>query len=114
MPRPYAFWNRDELFLHLCRQADLFAYKNKERIKTAVFSERWNPMKDFNGCNVIQDKFHPYLPCFIHDYAWIVEGGGKKSDKEFYDNLVTCGTKKFKARLMYMAVRLGWLYFKYK
>lgn len=111
---PYKFWTKKELLTHLLRQAKEHGYTDEARLETAVYSEKWNPIEDFNGCNLVQDKYHPYLPCFIHDYSWIVDGGGRNTDKEFYDNLVMCGMSKFKARIMYLAVRIAWVYLKRK
>jgi len=78
-----------------------------------VYSEEWDPAQDFNGCNLIQDDLHPFLPCFIHDYRYIVYGGGNTYDKEFKSNLIKSGFSNFRAWSFYLGVRLGW-YFYYK
>jgi hypothetical protein len=117
MKQPYRFWTRDQLYAHLLTQALNFSYDEKfiDRLHDIVYDERWDPSKDFNGCNVVQDHYHPFLPCFIHDYRWVVEEGGLASDREFYWNLIKCGVNKTIAILYFEGVRLGWvLFFKWK
>lgn len=112
---PYKYWDRDELYSHLKRQATANKYFDYKTIRYAVYDTRWNPMLEFNGCNVVQDDLHPFLPCFLHDYRWVVKGGGKKTDIQFYNSLIKFGVPKWKAKLYYYRVRIGWnLYFKHK
>jgi hypothetical protein len=79
-------------------------------IHKVVFSDEWNPMEEYNGCSVIQDKFHPYVPCLIHDYRWVVGEGGKEADIEFKNNLELFGTPNPRRQIMWMGVRLGWFF----
>lgn len=111
---PYAYWSRGELYEKLLPQALDTGVKTRI-LKEACYDDRWIPSRDFNGCSVIQDPLHPYLPCFIHDYRWVTGQGGNLSDIEFRNNLIKAGLSKVKAWRFYFAVRLGWLfYFKWK
>ena len=115
--RPYRNWTRDQMYYHLLLQAQQFNYSEYEinQVKKMVYDEDWNPMVDFNGCNLVQDRLHPYLPCFIHDYRWLVEGGGLITDEEFHSNLLKCDLDRLRAIMYFFAVRLGWLlYYKWK
>jgi len=115
--KPYQNWSRDQLYAHLLTQCLNFSYNEDfmEEIRVMVYDNRWNPSEDFNGCNVVQDHLHPFLPCFIHDYRWVVNKGGLWTDEEFYDNLIKCGVSKTRAVLYFVAVHSAWLlYFKWK
>lgn len=117
MPRynPYFFWTRDELEKHLVIQCKWFKREDlTERIRNAVYDKRWNPLVDYNGCSVVQDRYHPYVPCFLHDYAWVVLKGGIEHDKEFEKNLRDFGMNKFNAKKWFLGVRMGWLFMKRK
>ncbi|PCI96657.1 MAG: hypothetical protein COB15_09725 [Flavobacteriales bacterium] len=113
---PYSYWNKTELHEHLHRQAiKLGAPKWVfPLLDEALTSDLWDPVKDFDGCSVVQDQFHPCLACFIHDYLWKCGMGGLGSDKIFYFLMLLDGTKKFKAQRRWLAVRIGWLgYYKW-
>ena len=112
---PYKYWwNRGRLYESMIPQALEFGISTY-LLKQICFDERWDPVKDFNGCTLIQDKYHPFLPCFIHDYRWIVEGGSLKADKEFKFNLKRSGMSNFEAWKWFIGVRAGWLfYYKWK
>jgi len=110
---PYKNWSRLELYVHCSFQAKEYGFDIHE-IKETIFDDRWDPMKDFNGCNLVQDPLHPFYPCLKHDYDWIVGVGGIESDRRFYENLKKSGMLSFKARVWFLAVRLGWmLYYKW-
>ena len=114
---PYKFWTKDELYYHLIRQAEGFGFDNSIiiEIKEAIYSNKWNCIEDFNGCNLVRDCYHPFLPCFLHDYHWQCLGGGYKYDKIFRRNLIQCEMYKWKAKLWFFGVRLGWLlYYKWR
>lgn len=112
--QPYKYWTREELYLHCMKQAREYGFDVLE-IKQVVFDKRWNPVEDFNGCNLVQDVYHPFYPCLKHDYDWIVGNGGIESDKHFYKLLKQSGMVTAKARLWFYGVRLGWLlYYKWK
>lgn len=116
--QPYLFWNRNQLFNHLKAQLEYYNLLDADMyslLKNAVFDERWNPSTQYNGCNIVQDDLHPFLPCFIHDWRWITNQDAKLADKEFRDMLIDYGYPKWKANLYYCAVRIGYLcYYKFK
>ncbi len=114
--QPYRFWTKEELYSHCERQCRKYGAENLIiELKKIIFDSRWNPIEDYNGCNVIQDKHHPYPPCLIHDYQWMVEGGGYDTDVNFRSNLKAFGTPKVKSVLMFIGVRCGWIfYYKWK
>lgn len=109
---PYKFWTREELFDHSIKQSNYYGYIYNDKIKDACFDLRWDPIEEYDGCTLIQDKFHPYVPCLLHDYTWKVRGEGKKYDIEFRKNLILFGTNKIRAWLMFFGVRIGWLFYK--
>lgn len=118
--QPYKFWTRGEMFQHLKRQAISFNFSDYyiDIIEIMVFDKNWNPMKDFNGCNIVQDHLHPFLPCFVHDYEWIMIQGRDDakaftSDLQFYNNLRRCGFNKVMATIYFLGVRAGW-FLKYR
>ena len=82
----------------------------KMLIRKGMTDVRWNPMKDFNGCSVVQDLFHPCISCFIHDYLWITGQGGKDADYIFYKLMILEGTPKAMAWRRWFAVRVAWLF----
>lgn len=110
MKKRYRYWTRLQFYDHLKLQALEFSIPI-EIVQEAVFNSAWNPMLDFNGCNFVQDDFHPYLPCFIHDYRWVVYGRTDQWDKEFRNNLLKLGFSTFKATIYYFAVRIGSVYY---
>lgn len=118
MKQPYRYWSRNDLFWHLRTQAVDFHNCDGEMlytIKAACYDERWNPSEEFNGCNIVQDDLHPFLPCFLHDWRWITNQNALDSDLEFKHNLVKFGYPKWKANLYFWAVRIGYLcYYKWK
>lgn len=109
----YKYWNLDELYTHLEKQAIEFKVPI-EIVTEAVYSKAWNPIKDFNGCNFVQDDFHPFLPCFIHDFRWLVYGRKNIYDVEFRNNLLKFGYSTLKASMFYFGVRLGSVFYKIK
>lgn len=120
MLQPYITWSRAELWKH-CEKVinhydpDHTEEYNQLRMDThqACFSIHWYPMRDYNGCNVIQDPHHPHPACLVHDFNWIVNDGGKEYDLkfEYYNKLL--GIDKAQAAKWYKGVRLGW-WFWYK
>lgn len=115
--RPYAFWTRKELSYHLFKQADAIKAPDWVRkiIEEAVNDESWEPTKDFDGCSIVQDIYHPCVACFIHDYLWKTGRGGSLSDFIFYQIMLIDGTGKKRAKRRWLGVRLGWiLKFKWK
>ncbi len=110
MKQPYKYWTKKDLENHLRAQA-LEHGIDTSLVISAVYDKRWNPIKDYNGCNFVQDNLHPFLPCFIHDWRWVCMDYKKWFDLEFRDNLIKFGFKKWKAELYYIMVRCGWLFY---
>lgn len=111
MKKPYVNWTKEELFWHLKKQAIEYKCCHPDMfylIKQAVYDERWNPSEQFNGCNFVQDDLHPFLPCFVHDWRWITNQDVKASNKEFEHLLLEFGYSKWKAKLYYIGVTMGW------
>lgn len=107
----YIFWTKEELKEHLLRQCNHYDLTSEILLlmHEAVDSERWNPIDDFDGCTVVQDRHHPFLPCFIHDYMWVTGMGGKEADRLFYYLIKDCGLKTYKTKIWYLGVRIGWI-----
>ena len=91
-------------------QCDEFSI-DLELLNEAIYDERWDPIQQFNGCNFVQDDYHPYLPCFLHDWRWICFEYSKKWDQEFEQNLIKAGMNTIKAKVYYFAVRFGWIFY---
>lgn len=110
---PYIEWSRTELADHLMRQVNRYNLDDRiaDKVIKAAHDSAWEPNREFNGCNVIQDQSHPCVACFLHDYDWQVNGGGKKYDVDFRCNLIATGHHPAKAWAMYVAVRIGWMFY---
>jgi len=108
--KPYINWTREQLFEHLEVQCKEYDY-DLTALFTSVYDKRWIPSEDYNGCNVVQDDIHPFYPCFIHDYRWIIEGRTNNADIEFRNNLRKFGYSRIKALIYYCAVRVGSVFF---
>ena len=118
MKHPYKHWTKENLYWHLVTQAGEYYANNDVMqyiIKQAVYDTRWNPLLGFNGCTMVQDDLHPFLPCFIHDWRWVTRQDITMSNIEFKENLLKFGYPYWKAQLYYIGVNLGYyFYFKYK
>lgn len=114
--KPYKYWTREKLLNHVAEQCEGIGRADLVTMfGDIIFDTRWNPLEDYNGCNVIQDRLHPYPPCLKHDFDWLVNGGGIKYDKEFMELCKAFGDSKYKAKLNFIGVRVGWLfYYKWK
>lgn len=42
----------------------------------------------------------------VHDYLYRIQHNRKQADKIFYDLMIEYGTRKWKAKIMYLAVRI--------
>ena len=114
MKQPYKYWTREELYLQCMKQARVFGFDPVE-IKETIFDKRWQPSQEFNGCNLVQDEFHPFYACLKHDFDWIIGNGGIEADRTFYNNLKKSGMRTIKARFWFLGVRAGWvLFYKWK
>lgn len=115
--QPYKFWSKTELADHLHRLASKLnmGIEVKVFISYAITDSRWDVIKDYNGCSVVQDLHHPCLSCFVHDYLWLTGQGGKDADYLFYKLMLLEGASKNKAKRRWFAVRVAWLtYYKWK
>jgi len=84
-------------------------------LEDAINDPLWNHMKDYNGCTLVEDPTHPYVPCFLHDWMWRTGRGGLEADNIFYHTQVLFGMPKKMARRRYYGVRIGWFtFFKWK
>ena len=114
---PYRFWTNDEIHDHLKRQMKIFGADKWviKLVKEARENKAWIPTSNYDGCTIIQDKFHPCLACYIHDYLQRMGMGGWGTDSLFHKLLILQGVKKYKALVMWAFVRCGWiLYYKWK
>lgn len=113
---PYSHWTREELFSHCKRQCIHYGCEDLiNEVSEIIYDLNWNPIVDYDGCTLVQDKLHPYVPCLIHDYDWLVNGGGIEFDRNFVENLCKFGMERWKVAFMFMGVRMGWiLWYKWK
>ena len=85
------------------------------RLIDLAFQDTWDPVKEFDGCTVVQDFNHPDLSCFIHDWLWRTNKGGEYSNKLFYKIMLWEGAPKNKARRRYIAVKIMWsIWYRFK
>jgi hypothetical protein len=78
-----------------------------EVLQEAIESEFWIEL-GYDGATFIQDKYHPRLANFLHDYFWRTGAGGKESDVIFRELLILTGDSKFSAKVKYNSVRTAW------
>lgn len=103
--KPYKYWQREQLFEHCLNQAKLFGY-DLNRVGEVIFSKKWDPLEDCDGCTFVQDFLQPFYPCIEHDFNLITDfENAKKHDKEFRRKLIMAGFSKAKANMYYVAVR---------
>jgi len=109
---PYINWTRSDFNRHLKGVAnDLNLGKEiKALIELALLDDKtWDPVKDYDGCTLVQDMYHPCLSCFIHDYLWSAGQGGKNADSLFLWLMKKEGLNHAKAHRRYVAVRIYWV-----
>ena len=102
---------------------NIYPYFTEEEVKNAllrqinsynlgflmpVFNEAWDSKfwreKGYDGATFIQDKTHPSVDAFLHDWGYRVYGGNKYDDYVFYKLQKIL---KDKAKRNYIGVRLG-------
>jgi hypothetical protein len=102
---------------------NIYPYFTEEEIRTAllrqinaynliflmpVFNEAWDSKfwrdKGYDGATFIQDKTHPSIDVFLHDWGYRIYGGNKIDDYVFYKLQKIL---KDKAKRNYVGVRLG-------
>lgn len=108
---PYINWNKSDFAAHLKNLANKFDLGSpvKQLIEVALLDERWDPIREYDGCTLVQDMYHPCLSCFIHDYLWNTGQGGKDADYLFLWLMSKEGLNENKAKRRYFAVRFYWL-----
>ena len=115
--RPYELWEAEELReLSIDHVKRLKVANHLERLWVALINEAfeskyWNPIKDYNGCTIVQDTKHPSMACLCHDYMWISGHGGFVADRIFYELMIAQGVGKGRAVRRWLMVRLGWYLF---
>lgn len=76
-------------------------------LSKALEDDSWDWFVDFDGCSIVQDPTHPYMPCFIHDWMWRC-GLGQYSHKIFYNLLLIFEMPKSGARTKTALTWIGW------
>ena len=115
--RPYSNWTEKELKAKLIQDINKLKISAKLKklwinvIEEAFDSDRWDIIKDYNGCTAVQDMFHPCPACFVHDFSWLSGMGGRVSDRVFYGLMLAEGMSKGKSFARWAAVRVGWFSF---
>jgi len=109
---PYINWTKSDFATHIKMLANKFDLRLpiKKLIEKALLDEGWEPIKDYDGCTLVQDLYHPCLSCFVHDYLWKSGQGGKDADSLFFWLMTKEGLSKNKAKRRYLGVRLYWLF----
>jgi hypothetical protein len=108
---PYQIWTRSDFNRHLKSLINTFNLGKpfKALVEEALIDDRWDPLRDYDGCTLVQDMYHPCLSCFIHDYLWITGQGGKDADAVFKFLMETEGLAPKKIKRRWFAVRIYWL-----
>ncbi|MFT5450617.1 MAG: hypothetical protein ACI9N9_000094 [Enterobacterales bacterium] len=119
--QPYELWEHEELRELASKHVRRLKVSNNlgqlwiNLINEAFDSKYWIPIKDFNGCTIVQDTKHPSMACLCHDYMWISGHGGFVSDRIFYALMIAQGVGKGRAMRRWFLVRSGWyLFFMWK
>ena len=98
----YPYFTEEEIRTALLRQVEKF----KIGYVMPVFEEAWQSKfwrdKGYDGATFIQDKTHPSLDAFLHDWGYRVYGGNKYDDYIFYK---LQRILKDKAKRNYLGVR---------
>lgn len=111
---PYINWTKSDFNKHLKGLANTFnlGKEIKTLIETALLdTDVWDPVKDYDGCTLVQDMYHPCLSCFLHDYLMLAGQGGKEADDLFMFLMAKEGMEFNRATRRYIAVRLYWLFY---
>ena len=98
----YPYFTEEEIRTALLRQIEKF----KIGYVMPVFEEAWQSKfwrdKGYDGATFIEDKTHPSLDAFLHDWGYRVYGGNKYDDYIFYK---LQRILKDKAKRNYLGVR---------
>lgn len=117
-PYNYSFWEDKGIWIKAIneqvRKYNL-SYEAKIFLVDSINDNRWNVVKDFDGCTMKQDKIIPCAWCLGHDRMWKTGQGGYISDYIMLKLGIKMGEGKFKMWLIFLSVRFFWLiYFKWK
>ena len=82
-----------------------------DKVLEIIADKRWSIQSDFDGCTLVQDRMHPYIPCLIHDYNWVIDKPRHGYDIQFREDLVKFGMPRWKAFIMYLGVSLGRIFY---
>lgn len=108
--QPYKTWTRDRIFENIKETCIQTGNEDCiEEYRMITYDERWDPIKNYNGCNVIQDRLHIFPACYKHDWNWMVNGGGIETDREFRRDCIKFGSTPCEARKNFIGVRIGWI-----
>jgi len=114
--KPYSNYTNEEL-------QDLLRLHTKKlgmprwvnELAELAFKDNWNPQTDFDGCSVVQDRTHPDIACFIHDWLYVCGYNIPFANKLFKELMLLSGYSKWLAWTRYIAVviagniRFKWL-----
>lgn len=98
------------------KQALLKQIRDKNlRFVLPVFWEAWESKfwrtEGYDGATMVQDKAHPSIDIFLHDWSYRVYGGNFKDDYIFYKLQKLLGDKALRN---FIGVRIGGAYFRLK
>jgi hypothetical protein len=107
----YPYFEEDEI-----KQALLKQIRDKNlRFVLPVFWEAWESKfwrtEGYDGATMVQDKAHPSIDIFLHDWGYRVYGGNFKDDYIFFKLQKLLGDKALRN---YIGVRIGGVYFRLK
>ncbi len=107
----YPYFTEEEIRTALIRQIKQY---NLNYVMPA-FEEAWQSKfwreKGYDGATFIQDKTHPSVDAFLHDWGYRIYGGNKYDDYVFYKLQKIL---KDKAKRNYIGVRLGGFFLRMK
>lgn len=114
-PYDFPYWNRGEFYLSLKLQASKLGLSKELEclLIEAVYDRDWEPKKDFDGCTMVPDDYHPCMWCFIHDWLWVTGQGGLLADNLMFKlayRTKTFSFSKKKGMLVYLKKSLIFLY----
>ncbi len=89
--------------------ADLWA----DLIREGFASDEWKVRKQYDGCTLVQDKFHPCPACFVHDYMCQTGRGGVMCDRIFKHCMINEGMKRWRVGIRWFAVRAYFVIYSY-
>lgn len=108
----YPFLDDEAIYKALRREIEYF--KLSPFVKHVFLTSKWGKWQySYDGATLVQDKYHPRIANWLHDYMWRTGAGGYKSDVIYKYLLIKTGTSSFIAQKRFVAIRSAWL-FNYK